>query len=187
MFRRIIIESMKEEPKQRRALFRVECKILDKVCKVIIDSGSTNNIVSEETVNNLGLAKIPHTHPYRITQLNKGKNVLVNERDQVEFTIGGYKDKIICDILPMDACHFLLCRPWQYDRKAIHNGEKNSYSFKKSGVTYYIQSLVYETQSKAVTPNLLLIRGKYSLHDLKNEEGICFTIMVKPKEEDKPK
>ena len=34
----------------------------------------------------------------------------------------------------MDACHILLGRPWQYDRKAKHDGFLNTYSFKKDGV-----------------------------------------------------
>ena len=29
----------------------------------------------------------------------------------------------------MDACHLLLGRPWQYDRKVHHDGFKNTYSF----------------------------------------------------------
>lgn len=54
-------------------------KILGKVCKVIIDSGSIDNVLSEQVVQNLGLTKIPHMCPYRVTWLNKGKNILVNE------------------------------------------------------------------------------------------------------------
>ncbi|XP_022891902.1 uncharacterized protein LOC111406756 [Olea europaea var. sylvestris] len=34
----------------------------------------------------------------------------------------------------MDACHLLLGRPWQYDRKVLHDGFKNTYSFVKDGV-----------------------------------------------------
>lgn len=34
-----------------------------------------------------------------------------------------------CVILPMDACHLLLGRPWQYDRDATHRGNFNTYSF----------------------------------------------------------
>jgi hypothetical protein len=40
----------------------------------------------------------------------------------------------VCDVVPMDACHILLGRPWQYDRKTVHNGLKNTYSFVKDGV-----------------------------------------------------
>jgi hypothetical protein len=33
----------------------------------------------------------------------------------------------------MDACHLLLGRPWKYDRKVMHDGEKNTYNFWKDG------------------------------------------------------
>nr|GEU83270.1 transposon Ty3-I Gag-Pol polyprotein [Tanacetum cinerariifolium] len=33
-----------------------------------------------------------------------------------------YNDELWCDVIPMDACHVLLGHPWQFDRRAIHNG-----------------------------------------------------------------
>jgi hypothetical protein len=36
---------------------------------------------------------------------------------------------MLCDVVAMDACHLLLGRPWQYDRRAHHDGRKNTYSF----------------------------------------------------------
>ena len=33
----------------------------------------------------------------------------------------------------MDACHILLGRPWLYDRKVIHDGCLNTYTFSKDG------------------------------------------------------
>ena len=50
--------------------------------------------------------------------------MLVNEQAWVEFSIGRYKDKVLCDVLPMGACHFLLGRLWKFDRQAIHDGGK---------------------------------------------------------------
>ncbi|XP_073110280.1 uncharacterized protein [Elaeis guineensis] len=44
-----------------------------------------------------------------------------------------YKDEVVCDVIPMKASHLLLRRPWQYDRRAIHDGFKNIYSFAKNG------------------------------------------------------
>jgi hypothetical protein len=44
-----------------------------------------------------------------------------------------YKDEVLCDVVPMDACHILLGRPWQYDKRAFHDGFKNTYSFEKDG------------------------------------------------------
>lgn len=48
MLRRVLFkEPMKEEAKQRRELFRTTCKVLGEVCKVIIDLGSTKNVILE--------------------------------------------------------------------------------------------------------------------------------------------
>ena len=38
------------------------------------------------------------------------------------------------DVIPMDACHLLLGRPWQYDRHALYDGHENTYTFVKDGV-----------------------------------------------------
>ena len=48
---------------------------------------------------------------------------------RVNFSVGDYTDTVICDVLPMDACHLLLGRPWQYDHHATHEGRSNTYSF----------------------------------------------------------
>ena len=40
---------------------------------------------------------------------------------------------MLCDVLPMDACHFLLGRPWSFDNHVIHDGHANTYAFKYIG------------------------------------------------------
>jgi hypothetical protein len=47
----------------------------------------------------------------------------------VALSIGKYEDEVLCDVVPMHACHLLLGRPWQYDRRAMHDGFTNKYSF----------------------------------------------------------
>lgn len=69
-------------------------------------------------VEKLGLKKIPHLTPYKVSWLSRGQQVLVNEQSWVEFQIGGYRDRVLCDLIPMDAFHLLLGRPWQYDLNA---------------------------------------------------------------------
>jgi len=34
-----------------------------------------------------------------------------------------------CDVIPMDACHVLLSRPWLFDRRVMHDKRLNTYSF----------------------------------------------------------
>ncbi|GKV08452.1 hypothetical protein SLEP1_g20076 [Rubroshorea leprosula] len=71
-----------------------------------------------------------HPHPYKLQWLQKGNEVKVTKRCLVSFSISNrYQDEVWCDVIPMDACHLLLGRPWQFDRKAIHDGHANTYSF----------------------------------------------------------
>jgi len=37
---------------------------------------------------------------------------------------------VVCDVLPMDACHLLLGRPWLFDNHMIYDGHANTYAFK---------------------------------------------------------
>ncbi|GKB83406.1 gag-pol polyprotein [Tanacetum coccineum] len=65
-------------------------------------------------------------------KVSKGRKV--SKRCLVKFSIGKkYSDEVWCDVVPMDACHVLLGRPWQFDRKTKHDGFKNTYTFEKDG------------------------------------------------------
>ena len=73
MMKRTLIQApMLVEPPQRKTLFRTNCKSHGKECKVVIDSSSTENIVSKETVDKLNLERIPHPNPSHVSWLTKG-------------------------------------------------------------------------------------------------------------------
>lgn len=85
-------------------------------------------------VEKLSLNTEKHPQPYKLSWLHKGNEVRVDKRCLVHFSIVPiYKDEVWCDVIPMDACHLLLGRPWQYDRKVVHDGYKNTYTFEKDG------------------------------------------------------
>ena len=44
-----------------------------------------------------------------------------------------YVDEILFDVVPMEASHLLLGRPWQYDRDVVHNGVTKKFSFVHKG------------------------------------------------------
>jgi hypothetical protein len=110
MMRKYLVKLEKEvqEEIQRKSLFRTTCKSKDIVCKVIIDGGSTNNLVSTKMVETLKLETIAHLSSYRVSWLQKGHQIMVSKQCEVEFNIGSYKDKILCDVIPMDVFHVLL-------------------------------------------------------------------------------
>ena len=65
----------------------------------------------------------------------EGWEVTVSKRALVSISIGStYKDDVVCDVVPMDTCHLLLGRPWEYERNIDHNGRSNTYSFLFGGV-----------------------------------------------------
>jgi hypothetical protein len=74
MMRKVLLrlEKEAENPVQRNKLFQTTCKTKERVCKVIMDSGSTNNLVSTEMVEKLELENIVHPSPYRVSWLQKG-------------------------------------------------------------------------------------------------------------------
>eukprot|EP00253_Pinus_taeda_P023394 PITA_23394 len=159
------------EQTQRKDLFRTVCKSQGKCCKMIIDSGSTDNLVSTEMVEKLGLKHLKHPNLYRVSCLQKGHQLLVDEQSEVEFQIGRYKDKIICDIMPMDVCHILLGRPWQYDRKVTHDGVLNCYKFEKDGVRHTLVPIREEKKAAEVNETkAFLMSGKQFLKQVENNE-----------------
>jgi hypothetical protein len=110
MLRKVLLkpEPKIENPMQRKSLFRTTCKTKYRVCKVIISSGSTDNLLSIEMVEKLELETIADPNPYKFSWLQKGHQVMVTKQCLVEFKIGGYRDEILCDVIPMDVCHVFL-------------------------------------------------------------------------------
>lgn len=138
----------------RNNIFQSTCTIGGKVCRFVIDSGSCENVVSDEAVQKLALVTKTHPNPYKLSWLKKGTEVTVSKRCLVPFSIGAkYKDSVWCDVINMDACHLLLGRPWQYDRDAQHNGKKNTYSF------WFDKTKIVLLPSKEVEPKLVKENG----------------------------
>ena len=89
--------------------------------------------------------------------MNDCGEVKVNKQVLVSFSIGRYKDEVLCDVVPMHAGYILLGRPWQFDRKVNHDGFKNRHSFVKDNKTITLVPLtprqVYEDQMKLKKEN----------------------------------
>lgn len=97
----------------RTNIFHTRCKIGGKVCNIVIDGGSCENMVSTVMVDKLKLKCQKHPYPYHVSWIKKGNEVTIDKRCLVKFSIGDtYKDEVWCDVIPMDACHILFGRPW---------------------------------------------------------------------------
>ena len=91
----------------RHQVFRTNAIINGVIAKVVIDTGSSENLVSKELVRKVQLTTKKHPQPYGIRWIRKveGAADIVNEVCRVLLSIGkNYQDEIVCDVVVMDVC-----------------------------------------------------------------------------------
>lgn len=127
-------------------------------------------MVTIEMVEKLGLKRLKHPTPYKVSWLQKYHQLLVDEQCEVEFHIAKYQDKVVCNMMPMDVCHILLGRPWQYNRKVMHDGKMNCYKFVKDGVKHTLVPIREEDTTKTSGTKALLVGGKQFIKKIEKNE-----------------
>ena len=82
MMQKVLLTPEKEVESsvQRTRLFRTAFKTKDRVCKVIVDSSSMENLISTEMVEKLELEMTDHQSPYKVSWLQKGHQVNVTKQ-----------------------------------------------------------------------------------------------------------
>ncbi|KAF7835417.1 Transposon Ty3-G Gag-Pol polyprotein [Senna tora] len=138
------------EQEQRELIFHTRCFIKNKVCSMVIDSGSVTNVASTLLVDKLDLPTMKHPKPYKLQWLNDSAEAKVTKQVLISFSIGNYHTEVLCDVVPMLAGHLLLGRPWQFDSRAHHDCYKNCYSVPFNGKIIVLKPLgpreAYEDQ-----------------------------------------
>jgi hypothetical protein len=112
-------------------------------------------------VDKLALTTEPHPRPYHIQWLNNSAKAKVTKLVQINFSIGSYRDVVECDVVPMQACHILLGRPWQFDKYSMHHGQLNQYSF----LHHDKKNVLHHMSSEAITLNDVAATRKTKSHD----------------------
>nr|KYP49516.1 hypothetical protein KK1_028711 [Cajanus cajan]KYP49520.1 hypothetical protein KK1_028716 [Cajanus cajan] len=106
-----------------------------------MDSGSCCNCCSTRLVEKLDLTLIPHPKPYQLHWLNEDGDIIMDKQVKFKFFISTYEDHVVCDIVSMEAFHILLGRPWQFDKKIMHNGLTNEITFTYKENKFVLQPL----------------------------------------------
>ena len=129
--RALSLQAKEEEEVQRENIFHTRCHVQNKVCSVIIDSGSCTNVASTTLVEKQGLLTSKHPRPYKLQWLNDSGELWVQKQLILSFSIRKYHVEVLCDVVPLYASHILLGRPWQFNRRGNHDRFKNRFSFMK--------------------------------------------------------
>ncbi|XP_059441888.1 uncharacterized protein LOC132174213 [Corylus avellana] len=77
---RRILKSTYAEEDWLRNIFHTKCTSSGKVCNVIIDGGSCENVVSTTMVEKLNLKTEPHSYPYKLQWIKKGNDIQFDRR-----------------------------------------------------------------------------------------------------------
>ncbi|XP_074315120.1 uncharacterized protein LOC141651300 [Silene latifolia] len=151
VLRTLKVDSKPIESGQRNQLFHTNCKVNDRWVSLIIDGGSCTNVASTEMVSKLGRKTTKHPRPYALHWLDNGSSVKVTKQARVNLTMGSYIYEILCDVIPMDACHILLGRPWQFDGDVLHRERNNEYELRDRGKRIVLKPLSPQNSRVATT------------------------------------
>ena len=99
-----------QEHSLRTAIFFTNIKIGNDFYKVIIDSGSSVNAISEKALKQLGLPFEKHPNPYKISWVINS-SLPIDKRCLVNIKILSYEDQVWLDVVPMDIGSIILGRP----------------------------------------------------------------------------
>ncbi|CAL5428331.1 unnamed protein product [Camellia sinensis] len=187
--RRILAAPKTEKEDWRRtSIFQMLVRCGNQARKLIIDGGSSMNVVSATTVKRLKLPVQPHPHPYKVAWIDN-TSIPITQRCLVSFSYGFYNDSIWCDVIPMNVTHILLGRPWLYDRDVQHSGKENTYafSFKNKEIVLKPMTTAEMEKFKEKKPRDVTENKPKSLHILTKkcfqaesmELGVIYAVVVK--------
>jgi hypothetical protein len=186
------------EKLQWHNLFQIVFVVKDCRIHTIIDGGSFNNLVNADFVIKIGLMPRAHAHPYYIQWLNNSGKTKVTHTIRVHFSIRTYHGYVDCDVVSMQACSFLLVRPWVFDNNVVHHDRSNKYTLVHNGKKITLLPLTsneimqcnreiaetaereYEIQHNQPTPPSSSHAIKLKNHALlatKSDFFICATVM----------
>nr|GEV05014.1 transposon Ty3-I Gag-Pol polyprotein [Tanacetum cinerariifolium] len=78
----------------------------EKICYMIIDGESSENLVSKALVKAFKLLTEPYPSPYQIGRTKKGLTLKVTEICKVPLAMGKhYNELVVCDVVDMETCH----------------------------------------------------------------------------------
>lgn len=91
---------------QRKKIFEGKCMVNGKVCKLVIDTCSCENLISQNLVNHF---KLERHDSYTIGWIKKGVNTRVTKQCNLPLFLGKYyRSNVLCDVVDMDASMFFL-------------------------------------------------------------------------------
>ena len=170
----------KNEDWHRTTIFHTFIGQQNKICKVIIDSGSCINAISTDAISKLDPTSVDHLNPYKVGWID-ASSILIRHRCLVPIKFQSYQENVWCDVMSMDVGSIILGRLWLFDQDAMLHGRSNMSMFTKKGkrITLYPSPLrnvkkndPLESKEEKQNKSLHLISAKEFERDLRKNSSI---------------
>jgi hypothetical protein len=125
-----------------------------------------------------------HPQPYTIGWLCQGSDLHVNQQCRLSYEIKPFKDKVLCDVSPIEVCNVILAQPYLWKYHVVYESRPRSVIITLNKKLYRIHeavppsgiSLIFDKQCRKVISHM----GKFFffLIHSRNEKNITATSRV---------
>jgi hypothetical protein len=119
----------------------------------IFDRGSHKNLILVEVVKRKDLSMTLYPLPYTIGYLFQGIYLCVSQQCHLHYDIKPFKDKVLCDISPLEFCDVLLWKPYFWKLHVV-------YESRPHGVIITLGIQLYRIPEVASPTTISLIYAK---------------------------
>ena len=105
-------------PDEKRQIELFHVRVISKHTNIdtLFDSGSQENIISEDLVNRLNIETVPHHKPYPLGWITRDTSLQVTRKCLFKFAIIAiFFGKVELDVVPLDILGIVLGSPYLYD------------------------------------------------------------------------
>jgi hypothetical protein len=131
-----------DEPEQGEHLFHSQMWVKGTLLHFIVDSDSLKNLISVEVVKQMTLPTTSHPQPYTIAWLSQGSNLCVSQQCRLSYDIKPFKDKVLCDVSPLEVCDVLLGQPYLWKHHVVYESGPQSVIINLNRKLYRILEVV---------------------------------------------
>ncbi|RDX80270.1 hypothetical protein CR513_39203, partial [Mucuna pruriens] len=125
------------------------------------DSGSSVSLASQRLVNKKCIPTTPRPKPYKLQWSSEQGEMILDKQVFVAITLGKYNDEILCDVVPMEATHVLLGRPWQFVRKVTHDCVTNKFFFVRKDYVVGTKGVKVDAEKVKTIQSCYLVYKQY--------------------------
>ena len=93
---------------------------------IIIHRGIQKNLISAEVVKHLTMWTMLHSQIYTIGWLLQGSDIRVSQPYRLSYDIKPLKDKVLCDVSPLEFCDVLLGQPYLWKHHVVYESRPHN-------------------------------------------------------------